>query len=142
MLSFMICLCSFSYILNKDTLSWDCVLEFFRSLGMRPSLKIPPAWPWAAQNVWMEVGQVRLSPSKEKTLPVWFQESHMINRRNIRMRGEWGPVSWIVTFPLDAMSLYLGHVSRPARCVPAQGTFSNFPEGRNVFEENSQTGGI
>lgn len=66
----------------------------------------------------------------------------MIDRRNIRMRGEWGPVLWVVSFPLDAMSLCLGHVSRPASCVPAQGTFSNFPEGRSVFEENSQTVGI
>lgn len=66
----------------------------------------------------------------------------MIDRRKIRMRGERGPVSWIISFPLDATSLYLGHVSRPASCVPAQGTFSNFPEGRNVFEENSQTVGV
>ena len=66
-------LCFFSYILNKYALCWGCVLEFSRSLGMMPSLRIPPAWPWAAQNVWMEVVQVRPSPPKEEHFPSWFR---------------------------------------------------------------------
>ena len=58
------------------------------------SPRILPAWPWAAQNGWMEAGLVSQATAITplgQTITFWSQESHVIDRREIKMKSKNGP---------------------------------------------------